>query len=65
MKLGDERRAAALKKDIDSFLKERKKTNRKLARDVAAWVETAMLSSQAVSESKAAGIFESSKGVSK
>lgn len=38
-------------KDIDLFLKIRNKSNRKLARDVAEWVDVALSASQPKNES--------------
>ena len=38
----DESKATLLLKEIEAFMTRRKKSNRKLARDVAEWVDTAM-----------------------
>ena len=38
----DPTKAAYINSEVDSFLTRRQKSNRKLTRDVAQWVETAM-----------------------
>ena len=38
----DNRRAGALRREVEAFLSQRTRANKKLARDVAAWVDEAM-----------------------
>ena len=42
----DSQKSQEIMKDVESFVKIRNKSNRKLARDVAEWVDVAMTASQ-------------------